>query len=110
MGCQLEGHTGSLRIRLRQRGGGEHQAFACKQSGKVYWRSELSDDLDELPDDIGGSEKFLQIPDKRELDLGKPLALDFARRFLPGDLDDVRRCFSGAVVLAKIGYRFEIRR
>jgi hypothetical protein len=44
--------------------------------------------LVELPDDTGDSEKFLQIPDKRELDLGKPLALDFARQFLPGDFDD----------------------
>jgi hypothetical protein len=27
----------------------------------------------------------------RELDLGKPLALDFACQFLPGDFDDVRQ-------------------
>jgi len=75
-------------------GGDEHQAFLCKQSGKVYWHSELSDDLDELPDDVGDSEKYLQIPDKRELDLGKPLALDFARQFLPNDCDEVRQLFS----------------
>ena len=62
-------------------GGDEHQAFLCKQSSKLYCHSELCDDLDILPDDIGDSEKFLQIPDKRELDLGKPLALDFARHF-----------------------------
>jgi hypothetical protein len=30
-------------------GMGEHQAFLCKQSGKIYWHSELSDDLNELP-------------------------------------------------------------
>ena len=75
-------------------GGGEHQAFLCKQSGKLYCHSELCDDLDILPDDIDDSEKFLPIPDKRELDLGKPLALDFARQFLPGDFDDVRQIFS----------------
>jgi hypothetical protein len=33
--------------------GGEHQAFLCKQSGKLY-RSGLCDDLDILPDDIDG--------------------------------------------------------
>jgi hypothetical protein len=60
-------------------GMGEHQAFLCKQSGKIYWHSELSDDLDELPGDIDDSEKYVQIPNKRELDLGKPLVLDFAR-------------------------------
>ena len=58
-------------------GEGEHQAFLCKQSGKLYCHSELCDDLDILPDDIDDTEKFLQIPDKKELDLGKPLALEF---------------------------------
>ena len=33
--------------------------------------------------------------DMRELDLGKPLALDFARQFLPGDFDDVRQFQKG---------------
>src|SRR5260221_9491151 len=69
-------------------GMGEHQAFLCKQSGKIYWHSELSDDLDELPGDIDDSEKYVQIPNKRELDLGKPLVLDFARQFLPDDFDE----------------------
>src|SRR3977135_2272400 len=31
---------------------------------------------------------------KRELGLGKPLVLDFAREFLPGDFDDVSYIFS----------------
>ena len=75
-------------------GGGEHQAFLCKQSGKITCHSELTDDLDPLPDDVDDPEKFLPIPDKRDLDLGKPLALDFARQFLPGDFDEVRQFFS----------------
>jgi hypothetical protein len=74
--------------------GDEHQAFLCKQSGKLYCHSELCDDLDILPDDIDDSEKFLPIPHKRDLDLGKPIALNFARQFLPGDFDDVRQFFS----------------
>ena len=28
--------------------GGEHQAFLCKQSGRIYCHSELADDLDPL--------------------------------------------------------------
>jgi hypothetical protein len=75
-------------------GVGEHQAFLCMQSGKIYWQSDLSDLDDELPDDIEDDEKYLAIPDKRELDLGKPLVLDFARQVLPGDFDEVRRIFS----------------
>lgn len=66
----------------------------CKKTGKIFYHSELVDDLDELPDDVGDSDKFLQIPDKRELDLGKPLVLDFAREFLVDDFEDVRQFFA----------------
>jgi len=78
-------------------GPGEHQAFLCRQTGKIYWRSELSDldELnDELLDDIEDDENYVAIPDKRELGLGKPLVLDFAREFLPNDFDEVRYIFS----------------
>jgi hypothetical protein len=73
---------------------GEHQAFLCKQTGEIVCHSELADDLDPLPDDVDDPEKFLRIPDKRDLDLGKPLALDFVHEFLPGDFDEVRQFFS----------------
>ena len=91
---------------------GEHQAFLCRTSGRIYWRSdsfgefeELSDDLegskkaaadeiDKLPDDIDDEDKYLPIPDKRELDLGKPLVLNFVSEFLPKDFDDVARMFN----------------
>src|SRR5882724_7655288 len=78
-------------------GGGLHEAFLCRQTGKTYWRSEFSDldELeDELPDDIEDDEKYIAIPDKQELGLGKPLALDFAREFLSDDFDEVRYMFS----------------
>jgi len=72
---------------------GEHQAYLCKQSGKIVLWAEGLDDEDELPDlDDGG--KYLLVPDKRELDLGTRLVMDFARNFLPDDFDEVRRIFS----------------
>src|SRR6516162_6496666 len=73
-------------------GMGENEAYLDRQSGKIYWHSEVGDNDEELPDDIG-DEKYISIPDKRELDLGKPLALDFAREFLPDDYDEVRQIF-----------------
>jgi hypothetical protein len=77
-------------------GGGQNHAYLCRQSGKIYWHAEFSDfDLeDELPNDIEDSDKYLAIPDKRELDLGKPLVLDFAAHFLSDDFDDVRQIFN----------------
>jgi hypothetical protein len=74
-------------------GGNEHHAFLCKATGAIHYHSDLSDDFDPLPDDIEDGEKFIPIPDKRELDLGKPLALAFAREFLAEDFDEARWIF-----------------
>ena len=73
-------------------GMGENEAYLDRQSGKIYWHSEVGDNDEKLPDDID-DEKCISIPDKRELDLGKPLALDFAREYLPDDYDEVRQIF-----------------
>jgi hypothetical protein len=76
---------------------GEFRAFVCKQTGKIYCQTDFPDGAefnDELPDDIDDEEKYAALPDKRELGLGKPLVLDFAREFLPDDFDDVRDAFS----------------
>jgi Uncharacterised protein family (UPF0158) len=78
-------------------GSGLHEAYLCRSTGKIYFHSEFSDfeELNhELPDDIEDEEKYVAIPDKRELGLGKPLVLDFAREFLSDDFDEVRYIFS----------------
>ena len=63
---------------------GEHQAYLCRQTGKIYTHSDLYEDPDEeLPEDIEDDEKYIMFPDKRDLDLGKPLVLDFAGEFQP---------------------------
>ena len=56
--------------------------------------SDLDELNDELLDDIDDDEKYVAIADKRELGLGKPLVLAFAREFLPNDFDEVRYIFS----------------
>lgn len=78
-------------------GNGQHEAFVCRQTGKIRLRSgdpDLDELEDALPDDIEDGTKYVAIPDKRELDLGKPLVLDYVSEFLPGDFDDVREMFS----------------
>jgi Uncharacterised protein family (UPF0158) len=75
---------------------GEQYAYLCRESGKIYWHSEFSDleELnDELPEDIEDEDKYIQLPSKRELDLGVPLVMDFARQVLPRDFDDVSDMF-----------------
>src|SRR5215467_13065030 len=51
-------------------GTGENEAYLDRQSGKIYWHSEFGDNDEELPNDID-DKKYILIPDKRELDLGK---------------------------------------
>ena len=75
-------------------GGGRNEAFLCRETGKIYWRSPDLDEIEEVPDDVEDDEKYIPIPDKKELDLGKPLVMSFAREYLPDDFDEVRYMFS----------------
>jgi hypothetical protein len=70
----------------------EHQAFLNKETGQVLWHSDLADDLDDLPENID-DEKYIVIPHKNELGLGKSLALAFARQYLPSEADEVESIF-----------------
>jgi hypothetical protein len=75
---------------------GEHQAVFCRRSGKFLMHSDsvdFGDDLDEWPDDVDDDEAYVQIPHKKDLGLGKPLALAFVEEFLADEFDEVRRMF-----------------
>jgi hypothetical protein len=76
---------------------GSYRAILCRQTGKIYLEADHLDAEEfneDLPEDIDDEEKYIDIPGKRELGLGKPLALDFAGEILPDDFDDVRYMFS----------------
>jgi hypothetical protein len=82
-------------------GGFGNDAFVDKKSGKIYWRFGHDDEMnEELPDDIEAAAKYIPVPDKRELDLGKPLVLDFTRQYLADDFDQVARIFSRRAPMA----------
>jgi len=85
----------------------EHQAFLCKQSGHIYWHSEYGDDFEEIPDDIDDGDKYIAIPDKRELDLGRALVFDFAEQHLSDELEEIRRIFSKKGAYARFKYLLE---
>lgn len=77
-------------------GRGDHQVFICKRTGKIYWRTGSSDldEDEELPEDIEDDEKYLMLPNRRDLDLGQPLIWKFVRTHLPDHVDEVREIFS----------------
>lgn len=68
-------------------------AWLCRDTGQVLWHAD-DGDWEPLPDDIGNERRYLAIPDKRDLDLGKRLALDFTRTHLPECAEEVYRMFS----------------
>ena len=72
----------------------DHEAFLNKESGQIYWQADLLDDFDELPADID-DEKYISIPHKNELGLGKnlALALAFVYQHLPHEADEVEAFF-----------------
>jgi hypothetical protein len=82
---------------------GENEAYLDRQSGKIYWHSEFGDNDEELPHDID-NEKYIAIPDKRELDLGKPLVMDFVREFLPTTTKKCARSSAEEVLPAGIAF------
>lgn len=71
----------------------ENAAYLCRETGKLYWHSELGDNEEELPEDVDDSSKYIPIPHKNDFDLGTPLVFDFVLRHLPGHYDEVRRIF-----------------
>jgi len=71
--------------------GGSNTAYVCRSTGEIYWDSDLAEDP--LPDDVEDEEKYLTVPSARDLDLGKPLALAFAKAFLPDDVFNVHEIF-----------------
>ena len=62
----------------------ENEAVLNKETGAIFYRSEFSD-LDEFPEDIDEdlSDKFVTIPHKNEIDLGRDLVFRFAESTLP---------------------------
>jgi hypothetical protein len=70
----------------------EHQAFLDTSTGKIYYHSAYGDDLDELPEDRD-DKRFIEIPHKNELDLGKKLVLEFAYRYLPDEVGRIQTMF-----------------
>lgn len=71
----------------------ENEAYLCKVTGVIHWHSEYGDNEEELPEDID-SDRYIAIPHKLDLDLGKHLVRAFVAKFLPEEQHKVRQIFS----------------
>lgn len=69
------------------------EAYIDLRDGRVWCVSEDAGIEEAKPPPDLDSGHYLAVPDKRNLDLGRQLAFDFARRYLPRDFDRVRAMF-----------------
>jgi len=60
-----------------------HNAYISLDTGQIFWTSELNPIEEEIPDDLVTSERYIAIPHKNDLDLGRNLALHFVAQELP---------------------------
>jgi hypothetical protein len=76
-------------------GFGENMAYLSLDTGKIHLVSDLYGVMeeDEAPEDVETSDRYLAIPHRNELDLGRDLVLRFVDRELPGDSDAVGDMF-----------------
>ncbi|MGH8190315.1 MAG: UPF0158 family protein [Rhodanobacteraceae bacterium] len=72
----------------------DNVAWLRRDTGEMIWHGGDSDDFEPLPEDIDEEDRYVAIPDKRDLGLGKPLALEFARSHLPECFEQVLGMFS----------------
>ncbi len=69
-----------------------HSVYLCKETGQFFYASEMGDP-DELPEDIDDPDKYITIPHKNDLELGKTLVIEFTSKYLPEELDRVYSIF-----------------
>ena len=70
-----------------------NSAILCIETGQIFYISDFSDS-DELPEDIDDEpDKYIEIPHKNELNLGKHLVLEFSAMHLPDNLEKVNSFF-----------------
>jgi hypothetical protein len=72
----------------------EHSAYVSLDTGEIYWTSDFNDTLgDDVPDDLETSDRYLAVPHKNDLDLGRRLALRYVAQELPARYDQVEGIF-----------------
>jgi hypothetical protein len=70
----------------------ESEAYISASTGKIYYVSSVTGD-DELPEDAEGSDDYISVPHKNDLDLGRDLVFSFVQDELPAVWDEVRDMF-----------------
>lgn len=90
-GCELKRYWGCIPLRKRRTA----LSILCP-FGERFWKDILTsepDDSDELPEDAYDSDKYVIIPHKNELELGKNLVFEFISEHLPDEVERIHAIF-----------------
>ena len=68
-------------------------AYVSRENGEIYWASEPDDFDVELPADIDDENRYLSIPHKNDLGLGRGLVARFVEAQCPEHYETVREFF-----------------
>lgn len=71
----------------------EHNAYISLDTGQIHWVSELASMDEELPEDLDTSDRYISVPHKNDLDLGRNLVLRFAAQEMSDSYERVRSIF-----------------
>ena len=72
-------------------GGGANFAVYDRETDKLFYQSPYAD-FDDFPEDVEDA-RYVRIPTKKDLDLGRDLVFRFARQAMPDDEDLVYSFF-----------------
>ena len=82
---------------------GMHTAIFCKETGRIYYRSELGG-IDEIGDEDLDEYTCIEIPHKNDLDLGQKLVFEFVETNLTMTMTASGKCLKVAAAIG--GSRF----
>jgi hypothetical protein len=73
----------------------EHGAYICRDTAKIYYQSSAGDfdEEQDTPDDLETSDRYIAVPHKNDLGLGRDLVLAFVNRHFPADEQTVAGFF-----------------
>lgn len=71
-----------------------NEAWICRETGRIWYVADDDIEDEPLPEDLGDSDRYIAIPEKRELDLGVALVMDFVAEAMPEQEGRVRTMFS----------------
>ncbi len=73
--------------------GSDNCGYVSRSTGETFVQSDLAD-IDELPDNIGSDDDYVEIPHKHDLGLGQELVWEFVDQKIPRLKGKVRDFFA----------------